>query len=64
MADHKDKLDVPDEAELLEGAKRAVESAIEKLHRAGIATVHALEGRMVRIHPDGRQEDLGPVPTV
>jgi hypothetical protein len=63
MAENPDKLsDVPDEEEFLDGASHAIQTAIEKLHRAGIATVHALDGRLIRVHPDGRHEDLGPVP--
>jgi hypothetical protein len=63
MVEKADKrTDVPDESEFMEGANLAVQSAIQKLHRAGIATVHAIDGRIVRIHPDGRHEGLGPVP--
>ena len=60
--DNETMSDVPDEEEFLDGASRAIQNAIEKLHRAGIATVHALDGRLIRVHPDGRREDLGPVP--
>lgn len=40
--DNETTSDVPDEEEFLDGASRAIQNAIEKLHRAGIATVHAL----------------------
>jgi hypothetical protein len=51
--------EVPDEDELIEGAARAVETAIANLHARGIATTHLIDGRLVRVHPDGRREDLG-----
>lgn len=51
--------EVPDEEELVDGATRAVEAAIAGLHARGIATTHLIEGRLVRVHPDGRHEDLG-----
>lgn len=50
---------VPHEDELFEGAARAIEAAIADLHHRGIATAHLIDGRFVRIYPDGRSEDLG-----
>jgi hypothetical protein len=51
--------EVPDEEEFVDGAARAVEAAIAGLHARGIATTHLIDGRLVRVHPDGRREDLG-----
>lgn len=51
--------EVPDEEEFIDGAARAVEAAIVDLHARGIATTHLIDGRLVRVHPDGRREDLG-----
>jgi hypothetical protein len=51
--------EVPDEEEFVDGASRAVEAAIVGLHARGIATTHLIDGRLVRVHPDGRREDLG-----
>jgi len=65
MADAVEKrAEVPDEEEFLEGANRAVREAIEDLRRSGITTVHAVDGRLVRVHPDGRREDLGPLKAI
>jgi len=50
----------PSEDELLLGASRAVRDAIARLHRANIATTHIVDGRLVRVHPDGHREDIGP----
>ncbi|MEM9452902.1 MAG: hypothetical protein AAGF11_01900 [Myxococcota bacterium] len=50
---------VPDEDEFVEGASNAIEAAIKRLHERGIATTHLIDGRLVKIHPDGRREDLG-----
>ena len=52
---------LPDEEEFLEGAIRAVEKAVAELHKRSIATTHVIDGRLVRIHADGRREDLGAV---
>ena len=54
--------DVPDEEEFLEGAVKAVKEAVARLHRAGIATTHVIDGKFVRIHPDGRREEIRPKP--
>lgn len=54
-----DRPEVPDEDEFIEGAAKAVENAIAGLHARGIATTHVIDGRLVRVHPDGRREDLG-----
>lgn len=51
----------PDENELAAGIAHAVQTAIKKLHQRGIPTTHGIAGRLVRIHPDGRHEDLGPL---
>lgn len=53
--------EVPDEEELIEGAAKAIEAAIQGLHPRGIATVHLIDGRLVRVHPDGRHEDISPL---
>lgn len=52
---------MPNEDELLTGAEDAVRGAIERLHRANIATTYVIDDRLVRVHPDGRREELGPV---
>lgn len=52
--------EAPGEEELVAGATRAVQQSIEALHDRGISTTHIVDGRMFRIHPDGRREDLGP----
>ena len=61
MADRSDTTasEVPDEEEFIDGASRAVQDAIAGLHARGIATTHLIDGRLVRVHPDGRREDLG-----
>lgn len=51
---------VPSESEFFDGASRAVLAAIRRQHEQGIATTHLLEGRLVRVHPDGHREDLEP----
>lgn len=51
---------LPDEA-FLEGATRAVEKAVADLHERSIGTTRVIDGRVVRIHADGRREDLGVV---
>jgi hypothetical protein len=58
-----DTVDLPSEQEFVEGAARAVEAAIVELHSRGIATTHFIDGRLVRVHPDGRREDLGALPS-
>lgn len=63
MAGEQEKrADVPDEEEFLEGAIKAVKEAVASLHRRGIATTHVIDGKLVQIHPDGRREELGPLP--
>jgi hypothetical protein len=59
-----DTAELPDEQELVKGAIQAVQQAIADLHSRGIATTHLIDGRLVRIHPDGRHEDLGLVPSL
>jgi hypothetical protein len=59
-----DTAEPPDEQEFLEGATQAVQEAIVDLHSRGIATTHLIDGRLVRVHPDGRREDLGSVPSL
>ena len=49
----------PEGEEFLSAAVKAVKAAIEDLHDRGIATTHWIDGRLVRVHPDGRREDLG-----
>lgn len=51
--------DLPSEEEFVEGATESVANAIETLHDRGIATTHWVDGRLLRIHPDGHREDLG-----
>ena len=58
----RDRDDLPDEDELIRGAKEAVKVAIRELHDRGIATTHLIDGRIVVVHPDGQREDRG-VPT-
>jgi hypothetical protein len=53
--------EVPNEEELIEGVSHAISLAIRGLHERGIATNHLIDGRLVRVHPDGRHEDLGPL---
>ena len=55
--------ELPDEEEFFQGAVDAVRRAIEDLHHRGIATTHFIDGKVVRIHPDGRREDLGSLPS-
>lgn len=49
----------PEGEEFMSAAVEAVEAAIDDLHERGIATTHWVDGRLVRVHPDGRHEDLG-----
>jgi hypothetical protein len=58
-----DTVDLPSEQEFVEGAAGAVEAAIVELHSRGIATTHFIDGLLVRVHPDGRREDLGALPS-
>lgn len=53
--------ELPNEEELIEGVSHAISTAIRGLHERGIATNHLIDGRLVRVHPDGRREDLGPL---
>ena len=53
---------VPDEEELAEGAAGAIRAAIADLRARGIATTHLVDGRLFRVYPDGRREDLGVLP--
>lgn len=52
---------VPSEAEFVEGAGEAVRRAIAETHEAGLPTVHERNGMLVRVHPDGRVEEIGPL---
>lgn len=55
--------ELPDEEELFQGAVEAVRRAIAEQHRRGIATTHVIDGKLVRIHPDGHREELEPLPS-
>lgn len=50
-----------EERTLVEGANKAVACAIAELRAKQIATVHVFDGELVRVHPDGRREALGPL---
>jgi len=52
--------ELPSEEELLIGANRAVRDAIARLHHANIATTHYIDGKLVRVLPDGRREGVSP----
>lgn len=57
----RDESELPNEEELIEGVSQAISTAIRGLHERGIATNHLIDGRLVRVHPDGHREDLGPL---
>jgi hypothetical protein len=51
--------DVPSEDEFIAGASAAIKGVVQNLHDRGIPTTHLIDGRIVKLFPDGRQQDLG-----
>lgn len=42
--------------EMTQEFQEAVNKAVKQTHQAGIPTSHIEDGKLVRVHPDGRRE--------
>ncbi len=47
--------------EMIQGITEATRDAVAAHHAAGRATCHIIDGNIVWVHPDGRQEIVRPI---
>lgn len=49
------------EADLVKGFAQAVKGAVKRAHASGHWTSHVRDGQVIRVYPDGREEQVGTI---